>query len=393
MHLRRLTLAHFRTYRSLQLVLDAGPSVFIGENAHGKTNLLEAIELLAVARTERAEHDGEVVAWGAPDRPAFARVEGEVERRGGPLRVEVLVTLQGPPDFEPGPGHVPRAGKRLRLNGVPRRSADFVGQFAAAMYSVDDIELISGAPAVRRRYLDLTLSQSDRAYGRALQRYSRVLQQRNSLLRRIGQGAARADELLFWNDELVTNGALLFRARARALGSLGSEAGAAHAALTEERERLTLTYEPRLPESDGPALIAAATADVERAFHAALRDAMPREIGAGMTLVGPHRDDVRFLIGDAPAGAFGSRAQQRTAALALRLAEARYLRERTGETPVLLLDDVLSEMDERRRLAVLDAIAEFDQALITTTDRDRLPSAFLARSALFTVETGSVRPA
>ena len=391
MHLRRLNLAHFRTYDSLLLALDTGPSVFIGENARGKTNLLEAIQLLAIARTARAEHDGEVVAWGAPDRPAFARVEGEVARRDGALRVEVLVTLQGPADFEPGPGHVPRAGKRLRLNGVPRRSADFIGQFAAVMFSVDDLELVSGAPAARRRYLDLTLSQSDRAYGRALPRYTRVLQQRNHLRRRIGEGAARADELAFWNDELVTSGTLLLQTRARALGSLAVEA--AHAALTEDRERLSLIYEPRLPECDGPALSAAAPADVERAFHAALRDAMPREIGAGMTLVGPHRDDVRFLIDGAPAGAFGSRAQQRTAALALRLAEARYLRERIGETPVLLLDDVLSEMDEHRRLAVLKATAEFDQTLITTTDLDRLPSDFLARAALFTVEQGSVRPA
>lgn len=389
MWLRRLTLAHVRTYHHLDLDLEPGASVFLGENAQGKTNLLEAIYLLAVARATRVEHDAEIIAWDAPDRPAVARIAGEVERASGHVKVEVVVTrAEGETDASP--DRVGRAGKRLRLNGVPRRAADFVGRFSATLFSVDDLLLISGPPAGRRRYLDLTLSQTDPAYTRALQRYGRVVQQRNHLLRRIGAGEASPVELAFWDDELVRNGAALLKARASALADLAVEARTAHAALTEGREELAIAYEPRLPECDGPSLAAADVDDVARAFASALRAAQPREVGAGMTLVGPHRDDVRFAIDGAPAGAFGSRAQQRTAALALRVAEARYLRAQAGDDPVLLLDDVLSEMDARRRIAVLEAAGEFQQTLITATDADRFPSEFLAQAAVYRVEAGGV---
>ncbi len=393
MLLRRLSLAHVRTYARLDLELGAGAWVFLGDNARGKTNLLEAIYLLAVGRSVRAEHDAEVIAWDAPDNPPVARVAGEIERRGGPLRAEVVLVAQGAIGQGHGPDRVGRASKRLRIGGVPRRLAGFAGQFAATLFSVEDLALIGGPPAGRRRYLDLTLSQAEPRYGRALQRYGRVLQQRNHLLRRIEEGRAGEAELGFWDDELVANGSVLLKGRAEALETLDAEARAAHAALTGGRETLTLAYEPRLPDYDGPALAVAALGDVARAFSAALRGLRRREIGAGMTLLGPHRDDVRFAIDGAPAGAFGSRAQQRTAALALRLAEARYLRLRIGEDPVLLLDDVLSEMDAPRRGAVIEAIGEFEQVLITATDRDRFPPGFLARSAVFVVERGSVRRA
>lgn len=388
MWLRRLSLANLRLFTDpVELDLGPGVSLFIGENAQGKTNLLEAVYLLAVARAARAEHDGELIGWSTAERPPFARIVGEVTGRRGDVRLEALIVAHE--GAETGPGIVPRASKRLRVNGVARRSGDFVGQMTATLFSVDDLALVSGPPAGRRRYLDLTLAQVDAGYARALSTYGRVLHQRNALLKRIGERLASAEELDFWDEQLIEHGSVLLASRATAMSPLAEEARIAHAALTEGREELSLAYLPRLPDAEGAG--PADPRDFAVAFGSALRSSRPREIGAGMTLVGPHRDDLRFDIDGAAAGAFGSRAQQRTAALALRLAEARYLRARAGDDPVLLLDDVLSEFDARRRAAVLDATLEFEQALITSADADRFPEDFRSEAARFRVEGGAIR--
>lgn len=388
MWLRNLSLTHLRTFSDVRLELRPGVSVFLGENAQGKTNLLEAVYLLAVARAARAEHDGELIAWGAPDVPPFARIAAEVARGRGDVRLDALVVAYE--GAAHGPAQVPRASKRLRVNSVARRASDFVGQLTATLFSVDDLALVGGPPSGRRRYLDLTLSQADHAYARALSTYGRVLQQRNSLLKRIGEGQARAGELEFWDERLVEHGSVVMAARVSAMAPLAREARAAHAILTEEREELTLTYLPKMPGAEGG--LPQAAEELAPVFGAALRAVSRREVGAGMTLVGPHRDDLLFAIDGAAASAFGSRAQQRTAALALRLAEARYLRSRAGDDPVLLLDDVLSELDARRRAKVLEAACEFEQALVTSTDADRFADGFLRGRAVFRVGGGDIRP-
>ncbi len=380
MFLRHLSLTNFRNYAKLELTLGAGPVLLLGENAQGKTNLLEAVFLLATGRSERASTDADYVAWDVRgDAQPVARIVGEAVRTAGDVRVEVIVAGR------PGAHGNLVASKRFKLNGVPRRASDVVGAIMAVLFSTDDMELIRGTPSGRRRYLDVMLSQADRAYLRALQRYNKVLTQRNALLKRVQEGSAKRGELAYWDDEIARDGGEILAARAVALAQLAAEAGAAHARLSGEREELTLAYEPRFSEAWPPERIAAATAeDVAAALLERLQATHQRDIGAGLTLTGPHRDDFGMTLGGEPAASFASRGQQRTAALALRLAEARLLHARSGEQPILLLDDVLSELDEHRRASVLGAI-EADQLLITSADPDRFPAAFVAAAQAYRI--------
>ncbi|MHB8514404.1 MAG: DNA replication/repair protein RecF [Dehalococcoidia bacterium] len=388
MHLRQLQLVHFRNYERQELRLAPGPVLFLGENAQGKTNLLEAVFLLAAGRSERASSDADYIGWSARGEPQpFARVAATAVRASGDVSVELTVVGRD------GPRGTLAAAKRYKLNGVARRASDAVGAITAVLFTTDDMELVKGAPAGRRRYLDVMLSQADRAYLRALQRYTKVVTQRNALLRRIQDGASRADELAYWDEQLAGDGALLLVARAQAVARLAGHAAEAHGRLSDERERLGLAYEPRFVEGWPPARIAAAApADVASALLARLEATHARDTAAGVTLVGPHRDDLSMTLGGEPAGAFASRGQQRTAALALRLAEARLLFERSGERPVLLLDDVLSELDAARRASVLGVI-DAEQVLITGTDADRFDPAFVARAQVYDVRAGHAAPA
>lgn len=390
MRLSHLSLANFRNYARLELELPSGAVLFVGENAQGKTNLLEAVSLLSTTRSLRAGTDLELIRREARADPiAAARVVGVAERAGGRVQVEVAIgQREGTSHGEGRGGH---AVKQLRVNGLAHRATGVVGQILSVLFTSLDIDLITGTPSTRRRYLDITLSQVDHAYLRALQRYTRVVQQRNALLRQIGEGRASVDELTPWDEELVTHGALIVATRAGALREINAVAAELHARLSEQREHLLLTYQPQLGnETEDPAV-----GDVEairERFRQALSRRRRHEIAAGVSLIGPHRDDLRFGLDGEPAAAYGSRAQQRTVALALRLAEAEFLRSRSGESPILLLDDILSEMDERRRKAVLAGIGAAEQALITTADLDRFSGPFLNRATILSVSAGRVEP-
>jgi DNA replication and repair protein RecF len=385
-HLRQLSLTNFRNYAKQEFELEPGTILLLGANAQGKTNVLESIFLLAAGRSERAEGDADFIAWAAREDPQpHARVVAHAARAGGDVTVEL--TLLG---REGARGHLV-ASKRIKLNGVAKRAADIAGAILAVLFTTDDMELVRGAPAGRRRYLDVMLSQAGRAYGLALRRYNKVVAQRNALLKRIQRGEADADELAFWDEELARDGAVLLVERARAVEALNGAAADLHARLSGGAgERFDLAYHPRLGDGWPPERIAASDpAAVAAALLARLQAGRQRDIAAGMTLAGPHRDDLTMMLDGEPAAAFASRGQQRTVALALRLAEARLLFERSGERPLLLLDDVLSELDEERRAAVLAAI-DADQAFITSADADRFGPEFAARAQVFCVKDGVV---
>lgn len=388
MHLRHLSLTNFRNYARLELDLAPGAVLFLGENAQGKTNLLEAVFLLATGRSERAASDADYIAWDARgETQPFARVGGKAARAPGEVAVEVTVAGRA------GAQGALVASKRFKLNGVAKRASDVIGAVLAVLFTTDDMELVRGAPSGRRRYLDVMLSQVDTRYLRALQRYTKVITQRNALLKRIKEGAAARDELAFWDDELARDGAVLVAARAGALARIAVSAAESHARLSGERERLGVAYERRFAEAWTPARIAAADAEeLARALRERLHATHARDIAAGMTLTGPHRDDVALTLGDEAAASFASRGQQRTAALALRLAEARLLHERSGERPILLLDDVLSELDEGRRNSVLAAL-DAEQILITSADADRFPPSFTRSAQIFHIAAGTATAA
>lgn len=390
MFLSHLSLLNYRSYQRLELELSPGRSLFAGDNAQGKTNLLEAAYLLSTLKSPRTDSDAELVSWatGGGEAPA-CKVAGRVERRAGPLGVEVQLIGRGPaPAAGDVPQPIPYASRRVRVNGAPRRSIDAVGLLNAVLFSTQDIDLVTGSPSQRRRYMDLTLAQMDPLYRRHLSEYSKVTTQRNALLRRIQERASREDELEFWDARLVEHGAQIVAGRARLVAEVSEHARREHEDLSGGRERLDIVYEPRIPGAgpDGVGEPAAAAG----ALQAALPPMRAREIGAGMTLVGPHRDDVGMTIGGTSAAAFGSRAQLRTAALALRLAEASVLRATTGETPVLLLDDILSEMDTGRRATVLARLSGGGQVLITTAEPEVFPPSFLQGTAQYRVRLGEV---
>jgi DNA replication and repair protein RecF len=381
MRLLRLQLADYRNFHRLDLSLGPGASVFIGANAQGKTNLLESIYLLATMKELRAESEAQVIRREAAASPIpAARVVGEGETAAAPLKVEVTVVGR-----EGGSGLI--ASKTVKINGVPKRLSDAVGRLTAVLFTAADIDLISGAPSARRRYIDITLSQVDSRYVVARSRLERVIAQRNHLLKRMREGLAQAEELSFWDAELARDGGYVFAVRSAALSELVALAGEAHASLAPAEE-LRVEYRPRL---DGKTVESLRDADsAAAAYGEALRRGVPRDVAAGMTLQGPHRDDIAFFLDGEPAAGFASRAQQRTIALALRLAEARLLEARRGEPPLLLLDDILSEMDAARGRSVIEAVSAYDQLLITATGLERFPDGFLDRAAVFQVAAGAV---
>jgi DNA replication and repair protein RecF len=381
MLLTHLSLHNFRNYVRLDLDLPLGVSLLLGENAQGKTNLLEAIYYLATTRSPHAGADRELVNWLAVEEEPlpYARLVGRVARGVGKVAIEITLTQQA--------NHQTRYRKQIRLNGVAKRAMDLLGQLNVVLFLPEDIALVSGSPSGRRRYLDAALCQIDPFYCRSLSRYNQIVTQRNALLRDLRERGGDPAQLAFWNERLVEHGTHLVRRRWEALVVLDELAHAVHGQLTDGGERLHLRYVPSV-EMDGPG----GADDIAPAFQDQVEDLRRREIAAGMTLVGPHRDEVRFLINGMDAGVYGSRGQQRTAALALKLAEVDLMRTETGEYPVLLLDDVLSELDEHRRRFLMHTLEDgAEQAIITTTNLHTVPQALLQRCHLWRVEMGRLR--
>ncbi len=378
-----LQITNFRNYGRASVQLEKGLNLVVGDNAQGKSNLLEAIYLLSTLRSSRASTDADLVRHEIvqSDFPV-ARLTCQVERSAGNLLMEVAIVGR-----TTDPAH--RAGKRVRVNGIAKRASEAVGQLAAVLFTTLDIEIVAGPPLLRRRYLDMMISQVDRGYLRAMQRYQRVVQQRNSLLKRVQAREAAPTELNFWDQELAHVSGIIMLARGEALGHLVAQAQLQMDRLSDGQESLQLTYKPSiggLDEIDCPIDETEWTARMLRAL-AGLRT---REIHAGSTLAGPHRDDIVVEINHLAADAFGSRAQQRTAALAMRLAEASFLRKSLGDDPVVLLDDVLSELDTRRRRGVLEFFDNFQQTIVTTAEPDRVREVMTRASGRFVVSAGAV---
>ena len=372
-HLSRLELSNFRNYSSLDLPLQPGLTVLHGQNAQGKTNVVEAIQLLSSGSSYRALSDKEVIRWSAPESERLARVSGRV----GDSELQVVVADM--------PG---ASSKRVLLNGAGKRVADFVGHLTAVLFGPEQLDLVTGSPGNRRAYLDGALSQTDRLYVRALSVYNRVLHQRNQLLKLFRERELSPDEMLYWDAQLIEAGSVISGRRARCLAQLSKLAAARHTELAPDGGELQLEYESKLFRSNGgwQRLACAPAEDVQAEFRRWLTLEAERELAQGVTVVGPHRDDLQLSLDGKPVDKFGSRGQQRTVALALKLAELDFIREHTNDNPVLLLDDVLSELDDARRGALREVIAGHEQVVLTTTERTDIPAAasYLVREGTLT---------
>mgnify|MGYP003875570781 CR=1 FL=1 len=379
MILQHLSLINFRNYPCLELDLMPGVSIFWGGNAQGKTNLLEAIYFLSTARPAGTTAERDLVNWSIwQEKTSFCRLSARVDDGGSQTRLEILLLLRG--------GNPPQVRRVVRVNGVVRRAIELVGRLRTVMFSPRDIALIGGEPLLRRRWLDILNAQLSPRYFRSLLHYNRVLSQRNYLLKAIAAQRAAPDELDFWDRELVETGSYLTLQRQRVLQQLAPVTREIHRELTGGREELELLYRPSISPVGEPGDLQ----EIKQVFRGSLEEGRKREIAQGVSLTGPHRDDLRFRVGGVDMGAYGSRGQQRTIALSLRLGEARFMRQETGKSPVLLLDDVLSELDEERRGQLLKSVLDYRQVLITATELDRFPADFLSRAARFKVEGGRV---
>jgi DNA replication and repair protein RecF len=401
MWLKRLALTHFRSYSRLGLELPPGVVVFHGANGQGKTNLLEAVYVLATTKSPRAGGDRELVSWPALSEPtAFARVAASIGRADGEVHVDLLLRVEG--DGEATNGSGPTVSKQIRVGGLPRRAVEYVGTVNAVLFSPEDVALVGGPPAGRRRYLDITVSQVNPRYLRALQRYNKVLAQRNHLLRQVRDRRQPVALLEPWDAELATSGAYLVAERERLLAALNARLPDLYRALSGGRGRLEVAYRSTLATVQPVPAVAVGSAEpprplpspaLQERFQACLIAGRDREVAQGVSLVGPHRDDLDFLVDGVPQGVYGSRGQQRLSVLALKLAEVAFMRAETSEPPLLLLDDVLSELDPARQRFVLQTIGDDGQTLLTTTDLGGFEPAFLARAHVYRVEDGAVHAA
>jgi DNA replication and repair protein RecF len=387
-YIQHLSLTNFRNYVHLELDLPPHLVVLVGDNAQGKTNLLEAIYFLATARSHRAATERELLNWSTlREEIPVARLFAQAQRGRG--RVEVEIALRGTytsAEETPSTLETAHVQKRIRINGIPRRAIDLVGQLNVVIFSSQDIELVSGAPSLRRRYLDLTNCQIDPRYLRSWQRYNKVLLQRNRLLRLIGERRSQPDELDFWDHELAQAGSYLMVQRRLMVAEIDQIVQPIHYQLTAGKEELRIAYLPSMAlKTDS---IDALCLD----FQQRLRGLRQKEMAQGMSLVGPHRDDLQFLVHGVDMNVFGSRGQQRTVALSLKLAEARFMHSKTEDYPILLMDDMLSELDSARRHHLLESTAAYEQVVITATDLDRFAADFLAKTALFCVNEGEIAP-
>jgi DNA replication and repair protein RecF len=418
MHVERLRLTDFRNYAALDLALGPGLTVLQGRNAQGKSNVLEAIAILATTRSFRTSTERETVRWGAPGH--FARVDGTVARRADTVHVEVVIVDAAPAGADaPGAGPVTPAGalrKRVRVNGTPRRAMDLIGQVTVVVFTPRDLDLVEGEPSQRRRFLDMTLCQVRPAYCRALSQYHKVVAQRAALLRRIRDGEESPHALAYWDEQLSQLAAPIMRERAAFLGQAEAAASRVYAALARH-ELLDPAEGGQAPEGAddeaAPADVAAPELRLEyrpsykgtltagedevvAEMLARLGELRRREIAQGVNAIGPHRDDVAFLLqtpgGPVDLSTYGSRGQQRSAALALKLAELEYIEMETGDQPILLLDDVLSELDAQRRADLLLAVRDLEQVLLTTTDAGTISPESLARAQVFEVRAGRLLP-
>jgi len=423
MYLRHLSLTNYRNYARLEIDLQARIVVLQGQNAQGKTNFLESIYFLATTKSPLASVDRQLICWLAEqDVIPFARVSGLYTRTEQEHTLEITLVKERANGDSPvlsalsagpsGPAVVDESNLRRRvcLDGVPRRALDVLGQVNVVLFLPEDINLVAGSPRERRHYLDVTLCQIDALYARSLSRYNRVLTQRNALLRRVRDGQAHEGELDYWDEQLVNTGAYVLGRRLWAVQVLQQEVQDLHPQLTGNREALGLFYLDTLSEYLPEALwqTAESMVDLTHAaeilrvpFRQALRSARREECARAVTLVGPHRDDLRFLISGSEVSAlggdqvdatiYGSRGQQRTVALSLKLAEVNLMYGQTGEMPILLLDDVLSELDGPRSEFLLTAVTRAEQVFVTTTSLAHYPTAFLEKALLWQVANGHIR--
>lgn len=368
MHLVDIELQNFRNYESAQLSFAPSINVLIGENAQGKTNLIESIYFLAMSRSHRTARDRELIRWDSD----FAKVKGQLEKKSHSVPLEIILSSRG---------------KIAKANHLEQKKlSDYIGQLNVILFAPEDLSLVKGSPSVRRRFIDMELGQMNKIYLYHLAQYQQILKQRNQFLKKAKYDPS-FDQLYLevLTEQLAAEGAEVLFARFQFIKQLNEWAKQVQTDISNKQEELKIEYKTTTKSNE--------KMDVEEIF-AALKEqyaaSREQEIDQGTTTLGPHRDDLIFYVNDKNVQIYGSQGQQRTTALSLKLAEIELMNEITGEYPILLLDDVLSELDASRQTHLLNTIQNKVQTFITTTSLDGVQMELLNNPLIFYVDKGTV---
>lgn len=367
MRLNKLHLGNFRNYRELDLAFEKNITIFLGENAQGKTNLLESIYVLAMTRSHRTNNEQELITWDQEE----SYLAGELQKHGSNLPLEITLT---------------KKGRKTKVNHIEQKKlSSYVGQMNVILFAPEDLSLVKGSPQVRRKFLDMEIGQIDPIYLYNLVQYQRVLKQRNQYLKQIATKKSDPLYLEVLDEQLIAFGSKVLLARQVFIQRLEYWANRLHQKISQGKETLTLTY---LSSAFGAE---ASLEDITQSFEEALKKARDKELFRMSTQVGPHRDDVAFAINDRDVQTYGSQGQQRTTALSVKLAEIDLMKEETGEYPILLLDDVMSELDDSRQLHLLETIEGKVQTFLTTTTLDHVKNKMTVEPAIYYVAQGVLK--
>ncbi len=369
MILNHLSLKNYRNYDSIELETEHNVNLFVGSNAQGKTNLLEAIFVLALTKSHRTNKDKELIHWNQQQ----ASVKAEIIKKYGVNHLELWITQQG---------------KKAKMNGLEQKKlSNFIGALNVVMFAPEDLDIVKGSPGIRRRFLDMEIGQVQPSYLYDLLQYQRILNQRNNYLKQIHSAKSTNQQMLeVWNQQLVEYGTKIIKKRQIFITKLQIWAQKIHDGITSGQEELQIRYQPSFDIENFTNETV-----VFNQFMIKLSQVMDQEIRRGMTLIGPHRDDLLFFINEKEVQMYGSQGQQRTTALSLKLAEIELIKEEVGEYPILLLDDVLSELDRFRQTQLIEMFQEKVQTFITTTGIESVNIEKLDHAKLFYVQNGKLK--
>lgn len=368
LYIKELTLKNYRNYESCHVEFANKVNVILGENAQGKTNLMEAIYVLAIAKSHRTAKDKELIFWDKE----YAKIEGRAEKRNGPVSMQLVVSTKG---------------KKAKVNSLEQKKlSSYIGTINIVMFAPEDLNLVKGSPQIRRRFIDMEIGQVMPVYMHHLSNYQKILQQRNHLLKRLQRRENIDPSVLdVLTEQLVQVASEVTKRRFQFLHMLQQWAEPIHYGISRGLEKLQIEYRPSVDVSQEMDL-----SKMREEYHEKFAKIRDREIDRGVTLAGPHRDDLAFYVNERDVQVYGSQGQQRTTALSLKLAEIELIKQEAGEYPILLLDDVLSELDDFRQSHLLNTIQGKVQTFVTTTSVDGIDHQTLHEADTFEVCNGEI---
>ncbi|NHM33607.1 DNA replication/repair protein RecF [Neobacillus terrae] len=369
MYIEHLALKNYRNYEDISLEFENKVNVILGENAQGKTNVMESIYVLAMAKSHRTSNDKELIRWDQD----YAKIEGRVQKQYGPLPMQLIIS---------------KKGKKAKCNHIEQqRLSQYIGNVNVVMFAPEDLNLVKGSPQVRRRFIDMEIGQVSPVYLHGMSQYQKILQQRNHYLKMLQLNKQSDHTMLeILTEQFIQVAVKIVAKRFEFLRLLEKWALPIHKGISRQLETLKIDYNPSVDVLEDQDL----SKMIER-FEEKFHKTKKREIERGMTMFGPHRDDLQFIVNGRDVQTFGSQGQQRTTALSIKLAEIELIHSEIREYPILLLDDVLSELDDYRQSHLLNTIQGKVQTFVTTTSVEGIDHQTLKEASTYEVESGTIR--